>query len=222
MDHSDPEASQRDAFSQSMEPFNCKSPSTRVLHSLLSSLSALSANSASTLNSVAKRARFNRNCSVYVSPADITFVVAGLVKTSQASVNIQAELFSSYNLPGDEATRGHDFSLDIDVLLTSLSTLGGERDNITCEITYDPESKIFKTALKDRNGAVSETAIQTTCDDSSNDDDTYLQTTFMSSQVVSRAIIKSSILKSTFAEIMRVPGSTSVELTMSPHSVTLR
>ena len=126
-------------------------PSTRVLHSLLSSLSNLVVPpSGSSGTPTVKKSRFKRTCSVYISPEGLTFIISGLVKTSQASVNIQSALFASYELPGSEDSRGHDFTLDIDALLTSLGTLGGERDSISCEVSYDPLSRIFKTSLKDR------------------------------------------------------------------------
>ncbi|GMI04142.1 hypothetical protein TrVE_jg7018 [Triparma verrucosa] len=206
--------------STSATRFRCVTTNTRNLISLLSSLSAFTpSESKKKKPDVGQTSRFNASCGVYISSTGITFLVSGLVKTSQASVNLQSELFDVYDLPGDptDDSVGHDFTLDINVLLSSLQILGPAYEQIGCEFTYDDESKIFKTQLTDRNGVICKTAIQTSADDM--EDDSLLQSTFIASPVVCRAIIKSAVLKQSYDEINRNIGSTKVEFSVSPHAI---
>ena len=134
-----------------------------------------------------------------------------------SSVWVQAELFSEYDV---SLVRGEDtavrFKVALSALLECLAIFGHKSFDMTSlHLAYVEETAKLHLLLESQ-GMTTECVLTTA--DFSHGDDTDHDAAFKAFPVAAKAVIKSEVLHDALREVVEVPGSTSISLTMSPES----
>jgi hypothetical protein len=154
---------------------------------------------------------------VFCSPTSLTFHVHGKGKQTQASVDMQASLFSQYHVAQPEETgeetpqdwqAGGEFCVNLSTVLECLHVLGAQSlERTKLCFSYNITKDIFKIELLEESGILSTAAIPGMIppeDDIGNS----LALAFRSSPITARIIIKSETLKEVVQELELVSGAT--------------
>ena len=149
---------------------------------------------------------------VFVSPGSLTFHATGKAKQMQASIEMQAGLFSEYQVldSGNENWEaGGEFCVNLTTLLECLHALGTQNlEKTKVNLSYNLSTAIFKVELLEESGVLSTAAIgglETPEDDQIGNS---LALAFRSSPVAARIIVKSDSLRDLMRELEIVAGAT--------------
>jgi hypothetical protein len=217
---------------------SCRCESAKAVSTLLSCLQHISGSSNSTSRDVNRERltqshRRSRGSStntmqpvtVFCSPSSLTFHVSGSSKQIQASVDIQAGLFSEYRVvtpPGasTEAWQaGGEFCVNLSTVVECLHLLGTQNlDHTKLFLSYNLTQELFKIELLEESGVLSTTAIPgmlTPEDEIGNS----LALAFRSSPVAARIIVKSETLGEIITELECVTGASCATCALGPNGL---
>lgn len=214
--------------------FSCRCESTRSVATLLSCLRRVAVSSSNKFNRTSKNQPMI--ATVFVSSTALTFHVYGTGRQSQASVDMQASLFSDYHVRErrisiveeghDEASvqvvQGGEFAINLSTVIECLQLLGSSPsvlDRIKLCMSYDINTCIFQMELLEEvsagGGSVFLTSAIPGMSVPDDEDDRGLAVAFRSSPIVARCILESHILQDAIHELFDVPGAVVATLGMS-------
>ena len=147
-------------------------------------------------------------CCIEATPDSLMFMVTGRTKSTQARLNLQADLFDNFICDADSV----HLSINLSTLLECLQLFGGS-ETTAVTMTYSSADAMFRLSLED-------SGILTTCDIASmftgEDQLEELQgglfSLFSESSEESAMVIQSDPLKDAMQELMEVSGAGSVRL----------
>jgi len=167
-----------------------------------------------------------QQATVYVSASGLTFIVHGLARQSQASVDIHSGFFSEYTVLEEridnEVVQGGEFCISLPTLLESLHVLGStpkELEKMKLIMYYDRLDASLKVELEDKFGVLATTAITGSIPEfdyfDSDASSPSLSVAFRNHQVVARAIVKSDYFKAGVSELTEVGGASSCTIAIA-------
>jgi hypothetical protein len=197
--------------------FSCRCESAKAVSTLLSCLKA---------NSTGMQP-----VTVFLSPSAITFHVYGTARQSQASVDLQAGLFSEYHVytpattttdVGSTTTEqqpGGEFCVNLSTVLECLHVLGTQSlDRTKLSLSYNLNTEIFKLELLEDGGVISTAAIPGMLPPTTGDS---LALAFRTHPILARVIIKSELLRDSMSELDQVPGASCCTVVLGPEGLKL-
>jgi len=155
---------------------------------------------------------------VFCSPTSLTFHVYGKAKQTQASVDMQAGLFTDYqvsstrgdgnNNPEEDWQAGGEFCVNLSTVLECLYVLGTNHlEKTKLCFSYNLTTDIFKMELLEESGVLSTSAIPGMLPPEEGLGNS-LALAFRSSPIAARIIVKSDSLLSVVSELELVAGGT--------------
>ena len=182
--------------------------------------------------------------SVFCSEKGLTFMVYGVGKQSRATVELQAGLFSEFQVSeqsiivddghGDdeektEVIKGGEFGINLTTVIGCLCVLGPSSLNRTkLSLSYDVSAAIFKIELLEQTGltmggsgviisncAIPGMSVEDDFDDDEVGHESGLDYAFRSEPIVARARLQSEFLKNAISELTEVAGAVSVTVGIS-------
>lgn len=163
---------------------------------------------------------------VFCSPASLTFHVYGTSRQSQASVDLQATLFSDYSVSKQHSSdggqgwhTGGEFCVNLTTVLECLHVLGTQNlERTKLCLSYNITDEIFKMELLEE-GILSTAAIPGMLPP--DNDGNSLALAFRSAPIVARIIVKSECLREALQELELVHGATCCTVGLGPNGIQL-
>lgn len=223
--------------------FSCRCESAKAVSTLLKCLrngNSISDHSASESSHRRSRAATIQPVTVYCSAESVTFQVYGMARQSQASVDLQAGLFSQYRVIQSSSSTNADiaskdehqddsssikwqarqeFCVNLSTVLDCLHVLGTQNlDRTILSLSFNKADNIFQMELLE-DGVLSTAEIPTMLLPEENT--ASLAYAFRSSPIVARIILKSEWLKEALQELELVTGVTCCTVALGPDGLTL-
>ena len=213
--------------------FSARCESARVVSTLLSCLRLVSSATAAAANRddptprqqpPPRKNSLIQPVTVFCCPSSVTFHVYGTACQSQASVDMQATLFSDYKLfkqpnADEAAAAGGEFCVNLTTVLDCLHVLGTQNlERTKLCLSYNLTDEIFKMELLEE-GILSTTAIPGMLPPE--DNGTSLSLAFRSTPIVARMIVKSESLREAMQELELVHGATCCAVALGPNGLEL-
>eukprot|EP00977_Amphora_coffeiformis_P012213 scaffold3023_cov175-Amphora_coffeaeformis.AAC.4 len=210
----------------------CRCEKAKCVYTLLSCLRNVGTNTGRAkesrgLSMTQKSHRESSSCAgrsiqpatVFVYPSSMTFHIIGKSKQIQASVNMQAGLFSQYNIlqhppqggNQDEKTEAWhsegEFCVNLTSVLECLGVLGTQSlERMRLTMSYNLTQELFKVELTDDAGVLLTAAISG-MEPPEDDVGESLALAMRSSPISARIIIKSDFLREILVELDSVGGA---------------
>jgi hypothetical protein len=232
------EEQQQDDMEEDEWIVSCRCESARAVSTLLSCLKSVGGGKTAASERLDATQSERRSSStshhlqpvtVFCSPSSLTFHTAARAKQMQASVDMQASLFSEYRVAGgsDDGDGGEDwqaggeFCVNLTTVLECLAVMGNHSDNVKLTFSYNATQEIFKLELLEPVSGCLSTAVipgMTTAAEE-HTASSQLALAFRSSPIAARIIVKSETLKDVLAELEAVTGATTVSVALSPQGL---
>jgi Repair protein Rad1/Rec1/Rad17 len=163
---------------------------------------------------------------VFCTPSGFTFHVCGPAKQSEASIELQKNMFSQYQVhqqsPDQEDWQaGGEFCVNLTTFMDALQWLGPLDGRTSVGLSYNLHSEIFKVELLHDSGAGSSgtvlctTAIPGLMTPEDDPDGNSLSNAFRAAPVAARMMVRSGILRELLPEWSSVVGASCAAIAVS-------